>query len=31
MQLPIGQTYEDAVKNAPEAIEGYLAYCEEGG
>jgi antitoxin HicB len=26
-----GQTYEDAVKNAQEAIEGYLAYCEESG
>jgi antitoxin HicB len=26
-----GQTYEDAVKNAQEAIEGYLAYCEEVG
>jgi antitoxin HicB len=26
-----GHTYEDAVKNAQEAIEGYLAYCEEDG
>jgi antitoxin HicB len=26
-----GQTYEDAVKNAQEAIEGYLAYCGEDG
>jgi antitoxin HicB len=26
-----GQTYEDAVKNAQEAIEGYLAYCEGDG
>jgi antitoxin HicB len=26
-----GQTYEDAVKNAQEAIEGYLTYCEEEG
>jgi antitoxin HicB len=26
-----GQTYEEAVKNAQEAIEGYLAYCAEGG
>jgi antitoxin HicB len=26
-----GQTYEDAVKNAQEAIEVYLAYCEEAG
>ncbi len=25
------QTYEDAVKNAQAAIEGYLAYCEEDG
>jgi predicted RNase H-like HicB family nuclease len=25
------QTYEDAVKNAQELIEGYLAYCEESG
>jgi antitoxin HicB len=24
-----GHTYEEAVKNAQEAIEGYLAYCEE--
>ncbi len=24
-----GNTYEEAVKNAQEAIEGYLAYCEE--
>lgn len=26
-----GQTYEEAVKNAQEAIEGYLAYCAEDG
>jgi antitoxin HicB len=26
-----GHTYEDAVRNAQEAIEGYLAYCEEEG
>jgi antitoxin HicB len=26
-----GQTYEEAVKNAQEAIEGYLVYCEEAG
>jgi antitoxin HicB len=26
-----GHTYEEAVKNAQEAIEGYLAYCEEAG
>jgi predicted RNase H-like HicB family nuclease len=25
------QTYEAAVKNAQESIEGYLAYCEEDG
>jgi predicted RNase H-like HicB family nuclease len=25
------QTYEEAVKNAQEAIEGYLAYCEGDG
>jgi antitoxin HicB len=26
-----GHTYEDAVKNAQEAIEGYLAYYEGNG
>jgi antitoxin HicB len=26
-----GQTYEEAVKNAQEAIAGYLAYCEGVG
>jgi antitoxin HicB len=26
-----GQTYEEAVKNAQEAIDGYLAYCAEDG
>jgi antitoxin HicB len=26
-----GQTYEEAVKNSQEAIEGYLAYCVEDG
>ena len=26
-----GRTYEEAVKNAQEAIAGYLAYCEEAG
>jgi predicted RNase H-like HicB family nuclease len=26
-----GQIYEDAVKNSQEAIDGYLAYCEEAG
>jgi antitoxin HicB len=26
-----GQTYEAAVKNAQEAIDGYLAYCAEDG
>jgi antitoxin HicB len=26
-----GQTYENALKNAQEAIAGYLAYCKEDG
>lgn len=26
-----GKTYEEAVRNAQEAIEGYLEYCQEEG